>query len=79
MDTTKDMTRNRLLQAALAKYTAKKAEALAHLEVIFTSPVGIGEHTDLLKEVTMWTEQFANAEEAMAVLKHTFTTDGKVA
>ncbi len=44
---------NKLYQAALDHYQAKKSEALAHLDIYFNQAVGIGEHSDLLKEVIM--------------------------
>tara|TARA_Y100001937_G_scaffold128294_1_gene203801 strand:+ start:28254 stop:28403 length:150 start_codon:yes stop_codon:yes gene_type:complete len=44
---------NKLYQAALDYYKAKKSEALAHLDIYFNESVGIGEHSDLLKEVLM--------------------------
>ena len=78
MDTTKDIKPNKLYDAAIAKFEAVKAEALAHLEVLFQNPVGIGEHTDLLKEITMWTEKLASSDEAIEILERTFDEEGKV-
>ena len=33
---------NQLLKAAIFHYEAQKSEALAHLEIVFNNPVGIG-------------------------------------
>ena len=45
-----------LYQAAVAKYQAQKAEALATLTIYLNGSVGIGEHSDLLAEVDKYTE-----------------------
>ena len=52
---------NKLLKAALDKYESQKSEALAHLEILFNNSVGIGEHTDILVEITKWTESLSQA------------------
>ena len=57
-----------LYQAAVAKYQAQKAEALATLTVYLNGSVGIGEHSDLLAEVDKYTELLANAEDKLQVL-----------
>ena len=45
---------NQLLKAAIFHYEAQKSEALAHLEIVFNNPVGIGEHTDYGAEGNMY-------------------------
>jgi hypothetical protein len=57
-----------LFQAAVAKYKAQKAEALATLSIYLNGSVGIGEHSDLLAEVDKYTELLANAEDKLEVL-----------
>ena len=57
-----------LYQAAVAKYQAQKAEALATLTIYLNGSVGIGEHSDLLAEVVKYTELLANAEDKLQVL-----------
>ena len=59
---------NQLLKATLLHYESKKSEALAHLEILFNSSVGIGEHTDICAEVRKWTEQYSQAEENLKTL-----------
>ena len=67
----KEKVMNKLLQAALSHYEAQRDEALAVLEVYFNNPVGIGEHSNLLKEITEWTQRLAEAEENISTLdKH---------
>ena len=62
---------NKLLQAALSQYEAQRDEALAVLEIYFNNSVGIGEHSNLLKEITEWSQRLAEAEENISILhKH---------
>ena len=63
---------NKLYQAALDHYQAKKSEALAHLDIYFNQAVGKGEHSDLLKEVIMWSEKLSEAEDNLRTLKENF-------
>ena len=63
---------NKLLKAGLDKYEAQKSEALAHLEILFDKSVGIGEHTDILLEVSKWVDSLSQAEENLETLKKHF-------
>ena len=63
---------NKLLKAALSHYEAQRDEALAVLEVYFDNPVGIGEHSNLLKEILEWTHKLAEAEENISTLNSHF-------
>ena len=56
---------NYLRKAAISHYQAKRDEALATLEVYFQRPAGIGEHSDLLAEITKWTDVLANADDCL--------------
>ncbi|MEK9698502.1 MAG: hypothetical protein VW270_22210 [Candidatus Poseidoniales archaeon] len=62
----------KLFQAALSKYEAQRDEALAVLDVYLKSSVGIGEHSNLLEEVTKWTEALTEAEENIETLNRHF-------
>ena len=48
---------NKLLQAALSHYEAQRDEALAVLDVYLNNSMGIGEHSNLLKEITEWSQK----------------------
>jgi len=63
---------SKLLQAALSKYEANRDEALAILDVYLNNSVGIGEHSNLLEEVTKWTEALTEAEENIETLNRHF-------
>ena len=64
--------KNLLLNAALAHYRARQAEALAMLVVYFNNSVGIGDHSDILKEVTKWSEILTDAEDNIRTLSQHF-------
>ncbi|MBM4067875.1 MAG: hypothetical protein FJ271_02860 [Planctomycetes bacterium] len=68
---------NRLYQAALSHFEAKKSEAVATLEVYFQKSVGIGEHSGLLEEIRKWTETLSNAHDALDNLDRYFNADGQ--
>ena len=62
---------NKLLKAALSQYEAQRDEALAVLDVYFNNSVGIGEHSNLLNEISEWTQKLSEAEENISTLhKH---------
>jgi len=63
---------NALIKAAEAHYQAQRSEALAVLEVYFTNPVGIGEHSNLLDEVKKWTSALTEAEDNLKTLQAHF-------
>ena len=63
---------NLLYNATLTNYRAKKAEAIANLDLYFNHSDGIGEHSDLQEELTKWTEILANAEDCLEVLERNF-------
>jgi hypothetical protein len=63
---------NKLLKAALSQYEAQRDEALAVLEVYFNNSVGIGEHSNILKEISEWTQKLSEAEENISTLQKHF-------
>ena len=67
---------NRLYDAALAHYKAKRDEAIATLDVYFNKTVGIGEHSDLLAEIIKWTDVLANSLDGLDALNDKFNDDG---
>tara|TARA_R100000152_G_C6607161_1_gene62261 strand:+ start:242 stop:523 length:282 start_codon:yes stop_codon:yes gene_type:complete len=64
-----------LISAIIDKYNAQKSEALAHLEILFTNPVGIGEHTDILSEIDKWVNTLSQAEDNLSSLDRYFEED----
>ena len=65
----------KLLEAAIAKYKAQRSEAIAHLDILLNSSVGIGEHTDILTEVDKWIDSLAQAEEKLETISKNFTSN----
>lgn len=59
---------NPLQTATVAHFEAQRARALANLQVYLTSPVGVGEHRDLVEEVVALIETIAHAEDCLEVL-----------
>ena len=41
---------NLVIDALKAKYTAERLEAIANLQVYLSSPVGVGEHPNIVQE-----------------------------
>ena len=68
---------SKLLKAAYFSYNAQKAEAIAHLEILFKNSVGIGEHTDILGEIDKWVKSLAEADENIETLRKHFDLTGK--
>ncbi len=62
-------------KAAEARYQGQIEEAKAVIETYLVSPVGIGEHSNLLDEVDKWVGVLAEAEERLQSLRNNF---GKV-
>ena len=58
----------KLLQALLAKYNARILEAEANLLVYFRNPSGIGEHPNVVAEMSKLVDDIAHARNALAVL-----------
>ena len=66
---------NNLLKAAFSHYQAQKDEAIAVLEVYFDNPVGIAEHSNLVREVVEWTQKLTDADENLETLSRFVETD----
>jgi hypothetical protein len=63
-----DSKRN-LYKATVSHYKAQKDKALAILDMYFENSVGIGDHSDVLSEITTWTAALAEAEECLRLLE----------
>ena len=68
------MKNNKLLYNALkSRYEAQKAEALATLDVYYKNAAGIGEHPQVVEEMSKQLESLANAEDCLESLKRNFS------
>ena len=57
--------RNKLHKALVSKYKAERDEALATLEVYYSSPAGIGEHPQIVEEMSKQVEKLSNAQDCL--------------
>ena len=69
---------NKWLQAELDYWQSQKSQSLATLELYFNDSVGIGEHSDISKEIHEWTGKLSEAIENLQNLKSCFAIDGRV-
>jgi len=60
--------KDKLLKALRTKYEAQAAEAEATLEVYFNNAAGIGEHPQVVEEMSKQLETLANAHDCLQVL-----------
>ena len=60
--------RDKLRIALTSKYQAQKDEAIATLEVYYNNPVGIGEHPQMVDEMSKQVEKLENAEGCLEIL-----------
>ncbi len=58
-----------LYKATISHYEAQRDKALAILDMYFENSVGIGDHSDVLSEITKWTSALAEAEECLKLLE----------
>jgi|TARA_Y100000592_G_C5252293_1_gene213395 hypothetical protein len=70
------MNRKRLLLEALEKkYEGMRAEALATLEVYFDNAAGIGEHPQIVEEMSKQMEALATAEDVLGSLRRNYKNE----
>lgn len=60
--------KNMILSALRSRYVAEAESAKANIEVYLNSPVGIGEHSDLVGSVDTQVEELASALEKISTL-----------
>ena len=58
-----------LLSAARRHYEAQRDEAVAVLNIYFSNPVAIADHSNFLNEIKEWTCKLSEAEECLATLE----------
>ena len=64
-----------LLKALRTKYEAQASEAAATLEVYFRNAAGIGEHPQVVDEMSKQLETLANAHDCLHVLDNHLEPD----
>tara|TARA_R100001086_G_C11766885_1_gene239729 strand:+ start:468 stop:692 length:225 start_codon:yes stop_codon:yes gene_type:complete len=57
-----------LLKASLSHFVALRDRAVANLNVYLASPAGIGEHSDIVKEVVNMVEELDRANSCIDLL-----------
>jgi hypothetical protein len=57
------------IKALLLKYESQKATAIAELSVLLQSPVGIGDHTNIIDEMDVKIHKIAEAEDCIEIVK----------
>ena len=65
------------VDALRAKYQAEKLEAIATLEVYVKNSAGIGEHPQIIEEMSKLVEQVANANDCLNTLDEIFIRTGE--
>jgi len=66
------MQAKNLHSAIINHYIAKKAEAIAMLELIYNKSVSIGDHTNILDETKKWVEILEKSESCINTLNDLF-------
>jgi len=70
-------TANVMYDALKAQFEAQKQKAIATLTVYLSSPVGIGEHPQIIDEMEKLTRNIADAEGCLEILAKTFEVKGE--
>ena len=58
-----------ILQTLALKYQAKRAEAMTNLNIYFTSPVGVGEHPNVVDECDKLVKIIGDCDGNLEVIK----------
>jgi len=58
-----------IMNAVMAEANAKEAKAIANLQVYMSNPAGIGEHPDVVAEVTKLVHDISAAREIKATVQ----------
>jgi hypothetical protein len=60
---------NLMYKALLAHFHAQREEAIAVIHLYLSQPVGVADHSNILKELIDWTKKLSEAEEQLECLK----------
>lgn len=60
---------NQMYKALVTHFQAQREEALAVIYLYLTQPVGVADHSTILKDLVEWTKKLSEAEEQLECLK----------
>ncbi len=60
---------NQMYKALVAHFQAQREEALAVIYLYLSQPVGVADHSNILKDLVEWTKKLSDAEEQLECLK----------
>ncbi len=60
---------NQMQKALVAHFQAQREEALAVIYLYLSQPVGVADHSNILKDLVDWTKKLSDAEEQLECLK----------
>lgn len=60
---------NQMYKALVAHFQAQREEALAVIFLYLSQPVGVADHSNILKDLVEWTKKLSDAEEQLECLK----------
>jgi methylaspartate ammonia-lyase len=63
---------NIIYDALMSQFVAQKQKALATLTIYLTSPVGIGEHAQIIDEMVTLVKSLAEATDCIETLANSF-------
>ena len=61
-----------LVRATVAKFEAERQEAIAVIELYLNHPAGVGEHPNIINEISTAITRLANADEAVSAIERNF-------
>ena len=64
-----------MYKATVASFQAQREEALAVLQLYFTSSVAVGDHPTHLQDIKTWVSKLAEAEDALACIEKNFAVE----
>ena len=66
---------NQMYKALVAHFQAQREEALAVIYLYLSQPVGVADHSNILKDLVEWTKKLSDAEELLECLKRNVKFD----
>lgn len=69
---TTNLLGSQLLRATVSRLEADRQEAMAVIDLYLSSPVGVGDHPNVLQEIYNATKRLAAAEDTLETLQRHF-------